>query len=63
MPMISASNKRRPAFIGGVAEVLEPYMRELRLVLRQLIHELVQRFARRHAWASLLFIITPPRFS
>jgi hypothetical protein len=30
MPMISASNKRRPAFIGGVAEVLEPYIRRHR---------------------------------
>ena len=55
--------ERRPVFIGGVAEDQEPCMRKLRLVLRQLIHELVQRFARRHAWASLLFIITPPRFS
>jgi hypothetical protein len=37
-------------------------MREFRLIFRQLIHELVQRFACRHASTSPLFIINPPLF-
>jgi hypothetical protein len=52
--------ERRPVFVSGVAEVLKPHVREFGPIFRQLIHELVQRFAYGHAWPSISFIITPP---
>ena len=40
--------ERRPVVIRGVAEVLQPHLRQFRLRFGQLIYKLVQGFACRH---------------
>jgi hypothetical protein len=37
--------ERRPVFVSGVTEILEPDVREFRLIIRKLVYKLMECFA------------------